>query len=131
MGKETITMTCGHEETHNIVGAIKSRDYKAARIAERVCSACAAKERKDHNAICAQENQAAGFPALTGSEKQIAWAESIRNEVLSAINESGIRQENAEKILSAPQMRETFAGKIIDGRETYKAVAKQLRNLKK
>jgi hypothetical protein len=133
MGKRTIKMACGHEEVHNIVGAIKSRDYKASKIAERVCEECAKKERQEHNAICARENKEAGLPELTGSDKQIAWAESIRNEILT---EAEKNQELLDALLAGSEitledekigLMETNAGKIIGLRDEYSYVAKMIK----
>jgi hypothetical protein len=47
-----------------------------------VCDACAAKRRAAENEAAAQTNNAAGLPNLIGSEKQVAWAETIRKEIL-------------------------------------------------
>lgn len=51
----------------------------------RVCDACHAKQRGAENAAAAEANTAAGLPTLTGSEKQVAWAETIRARLIPAV----------------------------------------------
>ncbi len=48
---------------------------------------CKAKELAEKNAKAAEENSKLGLVALEGSEKQIAWAESIRAEHIEKIKE--------------------------------------------
>lgn len=52
----------------------------------RVCNACHSKARAEENARLAKQARAAadeeGLPALTGTEKQVQWAEAIRAETL-------------------------------------------------
>lgn len=53
-------------------------------------------ERDDQNAANAAENAAAGLPALEGTPKQIAWAETIRAEArrgFDALDVSGLDYE--------------------------------------
>ena len=69
MAKINITHSCGHESRIDVYGPVKDRQRKADRIAERPCRDCAAAEAASANA---------DLPALTGSPKQIAWAEQIR-----------------------------------------------------
>lgn len=53
-----------------------------------ICSDCREKQRQAENAKAAEQNQAAGLPALTGSDKQTAWAEKIRSEKLETIRQA-------------------------------------------
>jgi hypothetical protein len=91
MAKYKIEMSCGHTETHNIVGPMKSRDWKRQRIAERMCKECyrAAVERENarENAAAAEWAEENELPQLRGSEKQVDWAESIRREMLKELAE--------------------------------------------
>lgn len=41
-------------------------------------------ERKAENEVAAEQAKKAGLPELKGSEKQVAWAESIRKSALAA-----------------------------------------------
>ena len=83
MAKHTIEMSCGHEEVHQIYGPYKDRDRKAEYIAEGACRECWEEQRREENAEAAQANVEQGLPKLKGSEKQVAWAESIRAEKLA------------------------------------------------
>lgn len=82
MSKYQITRACGHEETIQIVGPTKDRDRKVAFEESKLCYDCwkarQAEERAAEAAKAAVEAQTSGLPTLTGSEKQIAWAETIR-----------------------------------------------------
>ena len=83
MAKHNITMNCGCTETHDIGGPVRQRDYKAKRIAEDDCGTCY-RERKHAEALAATP---ASWPVLTGTEKQVKWAMSIRAEGVKAIHE--------------------------------------------
>lgn len=84
----TITHTCGHGGQIDI----KDRNLNSTRRQERAdwiartkkCPDCIAAERAAENQADAEAASDAGFPALTGSEKQIAWAETIRRDFMGA-----------------------------------------------
>jgi len=86
MSKYTITRKCGHEEVINIVGKVSERDRKAEWEEGRLCYDCwkaeQAAERAAESNAAAEEAKAEGLPRLEGSEKQIAWAETIRAKML-------------------------------------------------
>lgn len=84
MSKYQINHACGHTETHNIVGTNINgeRERKAEWLAGRVCTECS---RQQQRAKAAEDNK--GLPALTGSEKQITWAETIRTSAVKQLNE--------------------------------------------
>ena len=52
-------------------------------------------ERKVANEEAAKENAELGLPALIGSEKQIAWAEKIRNEYVKVATAIAAKMEEA------------------------------------
>lgn len=91
MGKEYVTHSCGHEVVHQLYGPHASRDRKAAYLATQACPDCqkAARDLANaaKNAEAAEQANAAGLPELTGSEKQIAWATTIRQEKLGQIEQ--------------------------------------------
>lgn len=81
-----ITHSCGHQQRHQISGFFAAdSDREAARVARRKCSACyeAGKQTKAAQADAALADLA--LLPLTGSEKQVAWATSIRAERLAAL----------------------------------------------
>ena len=89
--KATITHTCGHEETHQIDGPQKLRQGRIDWLAGTLCHECYIAERDAERAKANQAatdaNAEAGLPALQGSPKQIAWAETIRATGLESIDE--------------------------------------------
>lgn len=113
MSKTTITYTCGHSDTIQVYGPYKGRDAIAAREARKLCPACyqakLAADRAAESAAAAEQAQAAGLPALTGSPKQIAWAESIRAKQVAQL------QALDAKLAVAPATANTEAVRI--GRE--------------
>lgn len=56
-----------------------------------VCGDCyqaeLAEKRQEENAEAARKNAEMGLPSLTGSEKQIAWAEKLRSDFIAAASE--------------------------------------------
>ena len=86
MAKYTVDHTCGHTVTHQLYGPGKDRDRKLAWLETVSCPDCrrtiVEAEREALNGAAAQSNQEAGLPELTGTPKQVAWAESIRAELL-------------------------------------------------
>ena len=48
-----------------------------------ICADCEAKHRAEENAKAAEANAQAGLPALSGSDKQVSWAETIRATMLA------------------------------------------------
>lgn len=76
MAKYTITHTCGHTEEVNLFGKHADRERKIAYLESIDCRAC-------WDAAQAAQAKEAGLPDLTGSPKQIAWANGIRNRILS------------------------------------------------
>lgn len=91
MAKYGVTHSCGHEVVHQIYGPHKGRDSKVEWLSSRPCTDCWRKEQDEQRAAAsakaAEANQAKGLPALTGSAKQIAWAESIRASAIAKLGD--------------------------------------------
>ena len=84
--KTYITFSCGHEETVQLYGSVAERDRKAEWMARSCkCSVCKAADREAENAKAAEAAADAGRPALVGSEKQIAWANTIREKMIAEL----------------------------------------------
>lgn len=77
--KTTITHTCGHQEEIVIFGKNADRKKKIEWIESQPCAECRAAES-------AANSKATGMVELTGSAKQIAWAEDLRTETMTAID---------------------------------------------
>lgn len=86
MGHE-VKHSCGHAEQHVIFGMFAADiDRQARQLSRRKCTPCykagkATKAMTDA-ALLADIN----LPALTGSEKQVSWAETIRVESLALLH---------------------------------------------
>ena len=94
--KYDVTYACGHEGEVELFGPSRVRQQKIRSIEKyELCPECAAKKRAEDAAKAAAENAANDLPALTGSEKQIAWAEQIRAQAVKAITEYADRQRTA------------------------------------
>ena len=85
--KYEISYSCGHQEDVRLYGSRKDRESRADWLANGICSKCYKAEqeakRQAESAAAAVANSEMGLPKLVGSDKQIAWAESIRKEILS------------------------------------------------
>ena len=86
--KYMILMSCGHEEERELFGSSAERKRKIQYFQRSgLCNACynAAKESRERENLHGFLNPES-FPAFTGSEKQIAWAEGIRKEAIVEVN---------------------------------------------
>ena len=79
--KREITYHCGHSETRSFSGRHSAPDAYIEKLSREDCPACRAAQAKTRSA-------AAGLPTLTGSDKQIAWAEQIRQRAVTAFAEA-------------------------------------------
>ncbi|MEE7625400.1 hypothetical protein V3O24_04440 [Methylobacter sp. Wu8] len=68
----------------------KEADRKAewAQVQGFICEDCKQNQRDQAAVKAADQNAAIGLPALTGSDKQIAWAEKLRAEKLDTITKA-------------------------------------------
>lgn len=89
MAKYNVTYACGHEDEVQLYGKGSERTRKLEWLATQDCPACekAAREARnaEANAKAAAANVEAGLPALQGSDKQIAWAETIRAQFIPGL----------------------------------------------
>lgn len=84
MAQYTITHACEHQQTHVLYGKIEDRHRKLDRWKEGVCTTCYRESLSKRAIFLATQ---LGLPALTGSTKQIAWAESLRGTRVDDIRE--------------------------------------------
>ena len=82
MAKYEITHCCGHVRTYNLFGKTDDRNRKIEWLESQPCPDC---KREEENAESAKKAAAENRPVLTGSEKQVAWANTLREEVISEI----------------------------------------------
>ncbi|MCP9496091.1 MAG: hypothetical protein MSG64_16710 [Pyrinomonadaceae bacterium MAG19_C2-C3] len=92
MAQYSINYPCGHTLTEQLYGKIDER-YRtiAYRESNGLCGECfAAKKvemRAEENKAAAEESHTLGLVQLEGSEKQVAWATTIRKKSLDEISE--------------------------------------------
>ena len=72
-----VTYQCGHSERATLYGG--HYDDQIARLRQRLCPACYRAERLAQDEALLTDMP---LPALTGTDKQVAWARQIRAEVL-------------------------------------------------
>lgn len=92
MAKEYITFSCGHDGCVTVFGRSRDRERKLDYFREQgICPACWEKKRQEERAKAAAEAEEhaekEGLPALEGSEKQIAWAMTIRDDFYKFAND--------------------------------------------
>lgn len=120
--KHLVKHACGHEQVHKLYGSRKEREWKIVRLSAQLCAECEKKAQEEKNKKSAKENAEAGLPLLMGTEKQIAWAETIRAEKVKEL--LALKEELSECVY--PEMRDKLPiiFEVIDARisETSSAV---------
>ncbi len=85
------TYSCGHEGTVNIVGPTKDRQWKIDREFSGLCPDCYQKqieeERAAENEAAEREAEEMELPELSGSPKQVVWANTIRVALLKELGD--------------------------------------------
>lgn len=98
------TYACGHEGVVDIYGPGKDREWKKENEFSRLCPECREKarqqERDEANKIATEAAIEMGLPELTGTEKQVAWATTIRNDFVNSVNEA-LKKNPGRKITVA------------------------------
>ena len=76
------TYNCGHEGRTNIIGKTKDREWKADKHFSGLCPECWEVEKQrqfdEANAKAAAEAAEMDLPELTGTERQVSWANTLR-----------------------------------------------------
>lgn len=85
----SITHACGHLQIHHVLGFTQQQLRKVARLEMAVCDSCKQAARRASSAAAAAEQAAAiahlALAGLTGSPRQIVWAETIRTACLTSL----------------------------------------------
>lgn len=128
MAQYNIRHTCGHEETVQIYGTNVhgERQRKAEWLESKPCRDCERKAMREENLTGAAE--------LTGSDKQVSWANDLRAKAIGDIKAKLAKLDT--QYIAAPQEwkdAQRNAGEaIIDHRDNlvshYGAVAQQAAN---
>lgn len=96
MAKYTATYACGHTGTVQLFGKYNDRYRTLDYLATCECPDCKEQTRQKQNKANAAVAESMGFPALVGSPKQIAWAETIRMGLYDAWMELISRNRGAK-----------------------------------
>jgi len=88
MAKYDVTFSCGHTEVIQLFGPMDERERRIEWLEEHgLCSECyEEKKKKEYEKKVQKAQQEAeewGLPELSGTEKQVAWAVTIRQEAIS------------------------------------------------
>jgi hypothetical protein len=109
MATETLKRSCGHETEVQLSGPTRNRERMRARLATMPCRECA---RAAQRAAVEEAAVAQGLPELAGTPKQIAWAQTIRHEILARVAcereelAAAGRRENASEERYAQMLKE-------------------------
>lgn len=88
MAQYQVEHSCGCVKTYQLYGPTKERHSRIAWLETQECPDC---RRERENAENAKKAEEAGRPELTGSEKQVAWANTIREK---AVHELELKDNN-------------------------------------
>jgi len=123
MSRETITHSCGHDEVHNLTGKYSDREHRAEWLADSLCSECyQAKidaERSAAAETARKQANESGLPELTGSEKQITWAEQIRSEILAGVDDVKAKIETAPDDTQRKMATDALAQVLAQSESSY------------
>lgn len=98
--KYNVEYICGHKGVLQLFGPMSERERRLERAQDELCPECYRKKkeagRAEANKEAEEQSRAEGLPELTGSEKQVAWANTLRlkkmrdiDEWINEINEKG------------------------------------------
>lgn len=132
MAKWDVKMSCGHVEEVNMIGKIADRERREEYLGKHgLCKACANAQQAKNNQQAADDNKEKGLVVLVGSEKQIAWAESLRRETMTKLQQGLAGNWDAMESMAIDIVNEQDSAKWwIDNRGTdaVKAIALKMRN---
>ena len=104
MAKYDVVFSCGHEERIELFGKGTERERKIAWFKKHgLCSDC---YKAEQQAKAEQRAAAWELPALTGSPKQIAWAERIRSDFFTDFED--LEKESGQTTAEAAAKDERF-----------------------
>lgn len=108
MAKYTVKHTCGHEQEYQLFGKNSDRERRLEWLATQDCPECrrAAEAKKNAEAIEGTPFAEIENTVLEGTERQVAWAQSIRRKFLAKLT-----GEKAIKPAAMPAIIKFFAQK--------------------
>lgn len=113
------TYSCGHEGRTQVYGPTKDRQRKADYYFEtHMCPECWKREQERKAQAAAKVAQDMGFAELTGSPKQISWAENIRASMFSIL----VNHPEYRDVVEGIAKTETSAKFYIDNRDALEFI---------
>jgi hypothetical protein len=104
MAKYDVKFSCGHEGTVELFGKSADRERKIAYFEKHgVCSEC---YKMQQAAAVAEKTAAWELPELTGTPKQIAWAERIRSDFFAKFEQ--MEKEDGQSTAEAAEKDARF-----------------------
>lgn len=101
MSQCAVTYKCGCTRIENLFGKHKDRDYHIEKAKEKICPDC---KRKQANEEAEQKMLERGLGLLNGTEKQVIWATTIREQaykqldfIMPKMNKEGLEIADAIK----------------------------------
>lgn len=86
MAKYDVNYSCGHSGVVDLVGKVSEREHKIEWMEQSgLCPDC---YKKQQEAKAVATSNKLGLPDLEGSEKQIAWANKIRLQMISIVQDT-------------------------------------------
>ncbi|MCP8892846.1 hypothetical protein [Sphingomonas faeni] len=90
--EQRIIHACGHEQAHHLTGFDSQQERKAKWLKTTTCRDCFVAEKRAEEVAAAASSSAAVshlvLPPLTGTDRQISWASTIRTKRLAALTNS-------------------------------------------
>ena len=87
--EQRIIHACGHEQAHHLTGFESQQERKAKWLKTTTCRDCFITEKRAEEAAAAALSSVAVshlvLPPLTGTDRQISWASTIRTKRLAAL----------------------------------------------
>jgi len=97
------TYSCGHEGRVNIIGPVKDRQWKADREFSKMCPECykqyLEKQREKEILEAKEKAEEMELPELTGTEKQVAWAITLRDQLINKFNKAMNDEDYMEYVI--------------------------------
>ena len=122
---EIITYACGHTREYDMFDLRLRGDGDAEGLSQSVCRTCL---HADDNAKAIAQGQMDGLPDLRGTERQVAWAASIRQQGIADIDAQYGRLASslANRMATVGDIDEIYITECLQAARDAKSVYKKL-----
>lgn len=118
MAQYKVKYCCGHEGYVNLTGTNKQREQKLRYLEYNYCPDCYAKQKEEENKIALERSKEMELPSLTGTEKQVAWANTIRIQAIESI-EKWLKELEKKAEDVSPELKEKAKNTLEEIYEIY------------